>query len=81
MEENIKLILESLKNIESRLTVIEQTLNKNTTKMESHIDFIENTYNVVRTPLNYIKNKVECIMGNSSATKQKDLPQIKNNSD
>jgi len=81
MEENIKLILESLKNIESRLTLIEQTLNKNTTKMESHIDFIENTYNVVRTPLNYIKNKVECIMGNSSATKQKDLPQIKNNPD
>ena len=72
-------ILESIKNIEARLTRIEELLTKNTEKMESHIDFIETTYNTVRTPLNYIKNKVECLIGGANVN-QKDLPQIKNNS-
>ena len=43
--------------------------------MSKHIDFIEKTYDVVRTPLNYIKNKIEYIMSNNN-NMTTELPQI-----
>jgi len=75
--EKLDLILESIKNIETRLNLIEQVLNKNCSKMEDHINFVESTYNIVRKPLNYLKNKVEGVMGLNQTVKE--LPEIKNN--
>jgi len=69
-------ILDSLKNIESRLSVIENRLNVielSNSKMNDHIVFVEKTYDLVRTPLGYLKNKIEFMMG---AT-QLELPEIK----
>ena len=71
-------LLESIKRIENRLTAIEEILLKNSKKMESHINFIETTYNTVRAPLNYIKNRVELIIGGRGGA-QNDLLPIKNN--
>lgn len=42
--------------------------------MNDHISFVETTYNTLRSPLNYFKNKVEAIMG----TRSEKLPEIKN---
>ena len=64
-------IMELLKRIDERLTKLEA-------KFDTHVDFIEETYSTLRSPLNYIKNKVNCLMGYSSINK--DLPQIKNDS-
>lgn len=63
MDSNILLILESIKNIEKRLELIEQKLTISTEKLETHISFIENTYATLRVPLNYVKQKVEMILG------------------
>lgn len=63
MDSNILLILESIKNIEKRLELIEQKLTSSTEKLETHISFIENTYATLRVPLNYVKQKVEMILG------------------
>jgi hypothetical protein len=63
MDSNILLILESIKNIEKRLELIEQKLTSSTEKMNEHISFIENTYSALRVPLNYVKQKVEMILG------------------
>ena len=78
-EKKLDLILEYVKDIERRLFLIETSLqinNEACEKMNTHIDFIHNTYNIVRAPLNYITNRVECIMGNSN---KHVLPEIKNN--
>ena len=32
----------------------------------NHITFVEKTYNVIRTPLNFIKNKIENMSGNKN---------------
>jgi hypothetical protein len=42
-------------------------------KMGSHISFVEDTYNVLQTPLNYVKRSVERLMGSSSG-ELKNLP-------
>jgi predicted nuclease with TOPRIM domain len=44
-------------------------------KMNGHIDFVEDTYNTMRNPLNFIKNKIEYYIGNSTD----DLPAIEHN--
>jgi arsenate reductase-like glutaredoxin family protein len=44
-------------------------------KMNNHIDFIEETYTTLQTPLNYVKNKVEYLMGYKNENKS--LPTIK----
>ena len=61
-------IMEILKDIQQQMNVIESkidALNKTSTNVEqdcqqmrNHIYFIESTYNIVRTPLNYITNKI-----------------------
>ena len=72
-------VLESLKNIERRLSVIENRLNGvelSNSKIADHIIFIEKTYDLVRTPLGYLKNKIEFMMG-TSQQQQLELPIIK----
>ena len=41
--------------------------------MKEHITFIETTYDTLRTPLGYIKNKIEFITGKNTSN---ELPQI-----
>ena len=31
--------------------------------MDDHINFVENTYDNLKTPLNYVKNTIEKIIG------------------
>lgn len=76
MEENFNEILSSLKRIETRLDTIENHLkivNKDCSKMNEHIEFVEKTYNAARTPLNYIKNKIEYMMSGNTGT---ELPKL-----
>jgi prefoldin subunit 5 len=60
-------ILEALKRIEKRLDKLEQQSEK----MSNHINFVQKTYNLVRVPLNYIKNKFDRTYS--------ELPTIENN--
>jgi archaellum component FlaC len=55
---------------ESRLDKIEVS----TGKMDNHIEFIEETYTTLKSPLNFVKKNVERIMGK---TETKNLPSIK----
>ena len=55
--------IEILKSIEKRLDVIENHLGivkTDCSKMGEHIQFVENTYQILRTPLNYIMGRVPC---------------------
>lgn len=63
LEKKIDKIIELLHNI-----------NYSSSKMNDHIDFIENTYDTIRMPLNYVKKKIEYLSGTNTSD---DLPTLK----
>lgn len=77
-------IIEILRDIQQQMIVIESkidALNNKSTNVEqdchemiNHIHFIESTYKIVRTPLNYITNKINYFMNNTSEINE--LPMI-----
>ena len=67
MEDTLKRIDERLERIESHLGLLEKNLS-------NHITFIEKTYKVLRAPLNFISNRVNCIMGRSAPQELEDAP-------
>ena len=82
MEQTLKNIQLQLNRIEEKITNLEEKISKvdsDCSKMNSHINFVEQTYAVVRTPLNYLKTKVDILMGNNNIDPE--LPLIKNNSE
>ena len=82
-----KLMLQKFEEIDKKLDAITEQNRLGDTKMNeikvecqkmgSHIDFIEDTYNVLQTPLNFVKRSVERLIGSSSGD-LKNLP-IKDN--
>ena len=68
-----KLVIEKFDALEKKIDLI----NESSTKMNSHINFVEETYNTLQMPLNYLKKSVERLTGSSS----KDLPIKDKNSD
>ena len=57
------------KTILTRLNEIQQQLdeiNKSSKNMDEHINFIEITYENLKSPLNFIKSKVDNLMGKFS---------------
>jgi hypothetical protein len=69
MEQELSFIKERLDNIERIQLLILEKLNditKSTENMDTHINFIEKTYDTVKAPLSYIKTNVERLMGISN---------------
>ena len=46
------------KNIEKILTILENNIGPNCSRMNSHISFIESVYNNVKSPMDYICNTI-----------------------
>jgi predicted nuclease with TOPRIM domain len=73
------LIMESFSKLERKINELEKNklnhVQEACDKMNNHIDFIEETYTTLQTPLNYVKNKVEYLMGYNNDSKS--LPTIK----
>lgn len=69
-------INERLYRIEATLKILVdkiEKLDKSCTKMDSHIDFVEDTYEGLKYPLKVIKSKVESVFGKErSITHQED---------
>ena len=55
--------------IEERIDIVQT----NCEQMSGHVKFVEQTYDVVRCPLNFVKNRIECLMGKKNT---KELPYI-----
>ena len=70
MEEKINKIELQLESLEKKL----DRLLKIHDKMDSHINFIEETYDTLRSPIDFMKNKINLFIGSSS---DKELPSIK----
>jgi len=71
--------------IELRLNILERKIDiileiisdnkKNCDKMNDHIEFVEKTYSTLRSPLEYMKNKLNFIQGRGD---QENLPILEN---
>jgi len=60
-------VLQKLEKLENSHINLERKINeihKNTNLMEEHINFVENTYNKVKTPFHYIMDKVKILSYN-----------------
>lgn len=75
MRASIENILEYLKSIDEKIDMIDNRLSElnsmlnnevvpSTTKMSTHIDFIERTYTKVSAPLHFICNRVNRYISN-----------------
>jgi len=78
MEYKLDLILNKLDSINSRLNNIELEIKKikeSSGKMDNHIDFIEDTYETLKYPIEYVKKSFDKYVSN------KDLSTIENKKD
>ena len=74
MDPEVKSKLDSLEykliDLEVKLNkiteLLENDINPNCKKMSSHIDFVDKVYDSVKSPLNYMCNKVNILSGNES---------------
>ena len=48
------------------LELIENDVAPNCNKMSSHIDFVDKVYDTVKSPLNFMCNKVNVLSGNEN---------------
>jgi hypothetical protein len=73
------LIIERFDKLEKMFNDLENNklnhVQESCDRMNTHIDFINETYTTLETPLNYVKNKVEYLMGYTAESKS--LPSIK----
>jgi len=56
MSDDIKNLINRIEIIETKLDKILELLEVDCKKMSNHIDFIENVYDKVKSPFNYIMN-------------------------
>ena len=67
MDPEIKSKLDSLEyKLNKILELIENDVSPNCNKMSSHIDFVDKVYDTVKSPLNFMCNKVNVLSGNES---------------
>jgi len=60
----LELVLQKLEELENSHLNLERKLDeihKNTKRMEDHINFVENTYDKVKTPFHYLMDKVSLL--------------------
>ena len=70
---NLKQEIKNLTNIVETLVQVCSRMDESSAKMGNHIDFVENTYETVRSPLTFITNRINQIRG---IEKYNDLPRI-----
>ena len=63
----LKKDLKEVKETVAALVVAVDKLTKVCSRMDDHIDFVEDTYNNLKHPLNFAKTKIERIMGYSQS--------------
>ena len=67
MEEQLKLILSKLENLETDMKEIRTILEDNTRnceKIAGHVEFVERVYDTVKSPMYFVCNQINKISGN-----------------
>ena len=72
-------ILDELRNLKEEIKKLSskiENLDRSCSRMDDHINFVENTYDILRTPLNVVSNLVTNTF--SSGTIENELPSLEN---
>ena len=65
---NLKKKVERMEEkLDSVLEKLDTSIIKNCDKMGDHIDFVNNVYDTVKVPLHYLSNKVQKMIGGTTA--------------
>ena len=59
LNEKLDKIIHKLERIEKRLDIVEESCNG----MDNHINFVNNVYSTIRTPLDFMVNQVGRLQG------------------
>ena len=84
MDEKIENLSEKIKNLNEKieklnekidhvLLILNKDISKNTKKMGDHIDFVENVYENVKSPLGFICNTIKHYIGTKKYTLENHL--------
>ena len=72
-DEKLDIIIKKLEDIDKRLQRCEMSCER----MDNHIGFVEDTYDTLRVPLDFVRSKFNYLTG----TESKELPQLKSPED
>ena len=61
--EEILIIKQDMKKMDKSINELTVSVDGLKQRLDGHIDFIDNTYTSLKAPLNFVKNRVEGIMG------------------
>ena len=70
-------IIERLKNLDQKIdSILELLQNQQRTqkKLEEHIDFVESTYDILKSPLNFVKDRINSFTGSTTRRQLPDFP-------
>ena len=70
-------IIERLKNLDQKIdSILELLQNQQRTqkKLEEHIDFVESTYDTLKSPLNFVKDRINSFTGSTTRRQLPDFP-------
>ena len=62
MNNDLSVLKEKINLLEKKVDRILELMEKDCKKMRDHIDFVENVYDNVKTPFNYVMNSVGSLM-------------------
>lgn len=68
-EQKFDRVDQTIKQLENKIDKLTHKIDKLIeicSRMDDHIDFVEHTYAVLRTPLDFVKRNVEFIMGSDN---------------
>ena len=80
MSTDLSIILKEIISLKLEIRILSNKINnldKSCSRMDGHINFVENTYSTLRSPLNIFSSIINKFYGNVEDTT--DLPTIENN--
>lgn len=64
IESQLEILIKKIENLENKIENLERKLDnihKETQRMDSHVTFVENIYQNVKSPFHYLMNKVNIV--------------------
>jgi len=74
MNNHIETQISIMNNKIDTILLLLQEQQRTQRKLEDHIDFVETTYDTLKSPLNFVKDKINAITGSKTRRQLPDFP-------
>lgn len=75
IKDDIHCMRAEINDLQNEVRALMKLVSESHTKMNQHVDFVENVYTSVRHPLDFVKRRIESWTGHNSSSM---LPQLNN---